>query len=714
MRIALVGAEFEENLAIRYIWGALKRAGHEVVPIVFNGRDQVEAAAQRLTESGADLAGFSMIFTYRAREFADLAVESRRRGYRGHLTAGGHFAAFHADELLREVPAIDSVAVGEGEGILVELAANWPSLTGVKGLIWRTPDGEVVHHPPASNPDDLDSLAWPVRKSPPDRFLGMPIVNLLSSRGCTHACAFCSIAAWHRRCGGSRHRERSVARVAEEMVSLYGQGIRIFNFHDDNFFPPTRAAALAKVRALKRELEARAVGQIAFAIKARPDEVDAELFALLKGFGLFRVFLGIEAGTADSLRRLGRGQTCDENERALEIVNRLDLHACFNLLLFNPDSTREDFQANVGFLRAHPHNPMNFCRTEIYSGTPLEKKLRREGRLLGDFWGYNYRMADPRAQAAFELIYAAFGDRCYGETCLQHLTMDVDYEYQIFAHFFSGNRALRKRVKDFIIEVNLDTCRHLEEVADIVGRSNFCGESQRQAGSLRVRIAKDTARLKRTGYDLLREIRVAAAIGHVPRQWDRVGRVAAAAGVAAVLTVGTASCEAAPSPSHKCEMVAALPPSHEKEMAPSPPLNQTTSAVDENLKGAIRDWLLHVVVRVVRPRAIEMDISLDASGKVTRFSVTGELLSASEKDALKEIFASQAFNDLHGKVDPQRGVRLRFRFTREEMEKAYQATTTPHEIVAEPPTQICEMAPAPVQDRPPKSHPTERVPEPPK
>ena len=111
-------------------------------------------------------------------------------------------------------------------------------------------------------------------------------------------------------------------------------------------------------------------------------------------FGLFRVFLGIEAGTADSLRRIGHGQTPAQNERALEIVNRLDLHACFNLLLLNPDSTLEDFRANVAFLRGHCGNPMNFCRTEIYAGTPLELKLRREGRLLGDYWGYGYRICE--------------------------------------------------------------------------------------------------------------------------------------------------------------------------------------------------------------------------------------------------------------------------------------------------------------------------------
>jgi hypothetical protein len=31
MRVALIGAELEENLALRYIRGSLEQAGHEVV-----------------------------------------------------------------------------------------------------------------------------------------------------------------------------------------------------------------------------------------------------------------------------------------------------------------------------------------------------------------------------------------------------------------------------------------------------------------------------------------------------------------------------------------------------------------------------------------------------------------------------------------------------------------------------------------------------------
>ena len=58
MRVALVGAELEENLAVRHLWSALEAAGHEVVHVVFDHGEDIERAARELARSGTALAGF--------------------------------------------------------------------------------------------------------------------------------------------------------------------------------------------------------------------------------------------------------------------------------------------------------------------------------------------------------------------------------------------------------------------------------------------------------------------------------------------------------------------------------------------------------------------------------------------------------------------------------------------------------------------------------
>ena len=673
MLIALVGAELEENLALRYIRSSLLAEGHRVFQVDFNSAADCEVAARTLAERAPAITGMSMVFTTKAKEFLALASRARTLGYAGHIIAGGHFAALNAEAVLHDAPAIDSVGLGEGEAIVCELARHLRSLDCVRGLVWRGSDQRIVRNTAPAEPGDLDRLPWPIRRCPPDNYLGLPIVNMLSSRGCSHACAFCSIAAWHRFCGGPRHRLRNVDDVADEMASLYRDGVRIFNFHDDNFLLRDRSSTLARIQALRDGLRARRVGRIAFAIKARPDEVDLELFSLLRDMGLFRVFLGIEAGTAASLRALGRGQTLSENERAIQVVAGLGLHMCFNLLLLNPDSTLEDMAANVAFLRRRPNNPMNFCRTEIYAGTPLLRKLSAEGRLLGDYLGYDYRIADPRAELACALTYDVFRPRNFGAGCLHHRTMDVDYENTLLNHFLASKHdvGLTAAIKDFVRRVNLNTCDYLDEVVGEAGAALDEPHYRRIVADLCRRMRTDETRLSVEADRLLDRIRARGTRLRLQRAptllLSRPRAIAAAAGlVATIASAGYVRGEhdqpKAASPSepvlpeqrpaptwHMAEMAPARPapparapqnpskgdgpeqnptpepPSHPYEMVPAPPMEPVPAAPGEStrdkakeseLRGKIAQKVLKTAVRFLsQAKPLELQLTLDKKGR---------------------------------------------------------------------------------------------------
>ena len=601
MHIALVGAECEENLALRYIRATLEHSGHAVTQIPFNTVADTESAARTLATTGAPLAGFSMVFTYRAREFAALAQRARALGYRGHLVAGGHFAAFNPDALLHDVPAFDSVAIGEGEELMGHLAGNLASLDAVRGLVWRDAAGMVQHNAPALNPPDLDRLPHPTRLEPPDSYLGLPIANLLGSRGCSHACAFCSIAAWHKLCGGPRFRMREPEAIGAELAELYQRGYRIFNFHDDNFFLADTHASFQRYWRLGAELQRRGVGRIAFSVKSRPDSVDADLFAYLKELGMFRVFIGIEAGTPDALRELGRGQTLDDNTRALETVNRLDLHACFNLLLLNPDSTLEDFRANVAFLRAHAGNPMNFCRTEVYSGTPLETRLRRQGRLRGSYWGYGYEIADPRAQTVFELMYLGLAGRHFGEGCVHHLTLRVDFERQLLAHFHECPPRLHRQAKEFIRRVNLNSCDYLDEVAGRVA-DGFAQDEAKQEflDELTERVQEDNDRLTAEANALLVGINQQIA----PRRgtWGAWQQDAAALVIASSVALA--------GPIAGGQTVVDPPP---------PPLRANTDEIAPQLRAKL---LPLVALRLAEPMDVQVRATFSSRGSLSGATIT--------------------------------------------------------------------------------------------
>ena len=78
MRIALAGAELEENLALRYMAASLEASGHECEIVSFNTEREIPAAVEHILSFDPAITGLSMVFTGRGREFCHLARALRR------------------------------------------------------------------------------------------------------------------------------------------------------------------------------------------------------------------------------------------------------------------------------------------------------------------------------------------------------------------------------------------------------------------------------------------------------------------------------------------------------------------------------------------------------------------------------------------------------------------------------------------------------------
>jgi anaerobic magnesium-protoporphyrin IX monomethyl ester cyclase len=613
MKVALIGAELEENLALRYLAGAVTAAGHEARILDFHDSDQAEAVARVVADGQPDVVGLSMVFTARAREFLDLAARLRAGGWRGHLVAGGHFAALNAAEILRDFPAVDSIVHGEGEEALVDLLSHLSGLAirsmgvpraacppvgspkstggqaasgtrlleGVPGLSYRAADGTVRRNAPRPNPDNLDLRAWPVRPEVFHAYLGLPITNMLSSRGCYGTCSFCSIRAWYQENPGRRLRQRAAAEVAREMAALYhDRGVRIFNFHDDNFFLPREEDNLRRFADLRQNLDRLGVGRIAVQAKARPDSVTPAVMQALLDLGLFRVFLGVESNAVAGLVALGRGIRRERNHEALSLLRSLGVHTTFNLLMFEPEASVSDLRDNIAFMRRWADVPQNFCTTVVYAGTPLEARLRAAGRLEGNLFGRHYRMTDPRVQQAHDIVRRVFTPRQFFDGGMNLQTMKLEYYWQILKHFWpqQARPALGRKRGRLIRAVNTDSAALLDEICNFV-------ETPAAQDAARAEAFAADVEARRTAFDaeaypqsetILDEIRRLGVTGRLAGRRRLMG----AASVAAALLVTAVGCSS--DDSHMTEMAPNAPnkepfgPSSKDELKP-PPLVITPS-----------------------------------------------------------------------------------------------------------------------------------------
>ncbi len=438
MDVALVGAEFEENLSLRYLAAAVVRKGFGTGVIPYNDSAQLPRVIEAVLTAQPDVVGISVPFQARASELLAVATVLRAHGFTGHICAGGHFATFEYRNILRDVPAIDSVIRHEGEDTLRALCTrvrSGASLDGVEGLVTRSPDG--VRVAPKRPLPPLDELPFPVRPDRPHEVLGVPCAPIVGSRGCYADCSFCCIYAYAENAHGARYRRRSPENIAEEMQDEYERrGVRLFVFHDDNFFVPSPAKNLARYERLATLLDTAGLDDIALVIKCRPNDVDLEVFEQLNAMGMIRAYVGIETNSEEGVVSLNRRITPEDNRRALTVLRELDIYCSYNVLIFDPEATLDGVQRNLDFMREFSDVPSNFCRAEVYAGTPLKAILEEQGRLHGDYLAWGYEMREPRVELLFRITSTAFMSRNFKPDGVANLVLGLRFDNEVLRRFY--------------------------------------------------------------------------------------------------------------------------------------------------------------------------------------------------------------------------------------------------------------------------------------
>ena len=438
--VALVGPEIEENLSLRYIAASLTQKGHTSDIVPFNSASDFSPALELVIAQRPSVVGVSLAFQWRANDFLAFVVALREAGFAGHITAGGHFGTFAAREIMTDFPELDSVCVQEAEETFVALAeavSEKKPLDGIAGLWLRDANGVAFSTGHPALPD-LSKLPYPDRRGEPAACFGHPISPLVSSRGCYANCSFCCIAAWHEQSlPGKRYRLREPDDVAAEMVSMQKErGIDIFVFHDDNFFVPGHKKNIVRFNEIADALERRGMGKFATVVKARPTDVTRPVFEVLKErLHCIRCYIGIETDADQGLSTLQRWSQSKQNHRAIDIARQLDLYACFNMLIFDPDTTIESIETNIDFMRFAAEFPSNFGRVELYAGTPLLARMQKENNVRGDYLSWDYTLGDAKAERTFHLSMRCFETRNFGVDALANRIMGTRFDVEVAKKF---------------------------------------------------------------------------------------------------------------------------------------------------------------------------------------------------------------------------------------------------------------------------------------
>ncbi|HLJ27724.1 MAG TPA: radical SAM protein [Candidatus Angelobacter sp.] len=381
-----------EHLGVAYLAAELRKTGCTVEIFSTAPVNEAEVIA-RIIRMSPRLVGFSLTTASFARA-THIGQQIREAlGPATHITAGGPLVTSLGASLLRN-PSwsfLDSAVRGDGEvpiSNLLHALTSGGDLNAIPSLCHRSFAG-VVCNSLAGPVNDLNWFSVPSRDQV--RMGPQATARIASSRGCTSRCSFCNAPNAGNTLAGKVWRGRTPESVVDEMEAIY-RDLRLhdFEFVDSTFEDPggtdwakQRIATIAQL-ILERKLN------ITFGCCVQSQnwtEKDLWLIDLLRRAGLQRVLIGVESGSADTLKRWHKKATPTDNRRAIQLFRSRSIYVNMGFIMFHPHSTRQEVMENVSFLRvAGCHNLRPFCtRMEVYPGTGTLAALRGENLLRPEY-----------------------------------------------------------------------------------------------------------------------------------------------------------------------------------------------------------------------------------------------------------------------------------------------------------------------------------------
>jgi len=469
--VILVAFGEYDNLGVGYLSSVLGREGIETRMIDFRYDDEEILAG--IKRHAPLVVGFSVVYEGYIDEFASLARYLRKGGVRSHFTAGGYFASLNPAELFRLIPELDSIVRFEGEITFPELViriyndTNWRD---IKSIAFRQ-DDRIVMTPLRPLETDIDIFPFPARRPLADFVPEVKFATLLAGRGCKYNCSFCNTREFYQTPGGPLKRIRRPEKVLDEIEHLYhDKRCMVFLFQDDDF-PVKNKGNSDWIKSFCIGLEQRRLhDKIMWKINCRPDEIDAECFAMMKRHGLFLVFIGLEDGTDEGLARLNKGMAALKNVEAVEILKNLDIGFDYGFMLFQPESTFKSLKENIEFLGTicgDDVTPVSVLKLIPCFNTRVERELREQGRLKGRPGNLDYDFMNAALDSCYASVNECFATWMWSANGLTNLSKHARNYFAVKDHIGKSDASVRWRKEKFseiLTESNLwmlDTMKFL-------------------------------------------------------------------------------------------------------------------------------------------------------------------------------------------------------------------------------------------------------------
>jgi len=374
-------------LGLGYIAAVIEQHGG-VVQIIDANLERLETkAVLKRFPPGVKLIGIYVnSFNYDA--VADLAGSIHIEHPDVVVVLGGPLPSALPKDVLENITC-NGLIRGEGELGLLKI---WRNLQNgarafnkeIPGAVFYDEKKQLIMNP-VERIKDLDVLPFPTYHLFPPlkkykvRSRQTPTAAIITSRGCSQQCIFCSKDVFL-----NKVTFRSAKNVLEEIDFLVEHyGVRQVDILDDNFIQK-----ISRVEEILDGLIERDYGiSLNLQSGVRTEKLDETILKKMKKSGFYKIGFGIESADEQVLKIARKNLNLEKVRQTVHSAKTCGFEVYGFFIIGLPGETEEGFQRTLNFARQVDFDIANFCMAVPFPGTELYNMVKEKGKFLVDTTG---------------------------------------------------------------------------------------------------------------------------------------------------------------------------------------------------------------------------------------------------------------------------------------------------------------------------------------
>lgn len=414
----------------------LREHGFDVHVINYVDDHNQERMWAELKAFAPDIIAATTTFVLTPKQFMQLGETLREQFPNTTLIGGGHhvFTALertdnaHAEQYLKDSQFDILIADPQGEQAILDIAQSYPgSLDHIPNLVMKSGEDVLCTERNREDNDVNMTLAEFLDTRPGD------ISNIRTARSCSFKCAFCSYPSV-----AGPLATLTLDNVRQSLQRAQDAELSALFFVDDTFNVPKDR--FEEILDLMLEMEY----SIPWYSFIRAQYITEEIVEKMKRTGCAGVYLGVESGSDEILKKMKKGAIIDFYKRGIAWLKKADILTVGSFIMGFPGETGQTARITQRFVEESGLDYYYIQPFYYLHHTPVHDRAEEYG-LDGEgaFWSHN-TMNSQEANAHVARMFFEIDDPVF---------INPDYTLWEVAYLRTKGMSLQE-IKDYRIEIN--------------------------------------------------------------------------------------------------------------------------------------------------------------------------------------------------------------------------------------------------------------------